>query len=66
MTDPDGDVFVTHSLDASATVWAWSGDIGDKFDSDSTVTSSVRVVVAKAGEELRVTDSMAENAKAVR
>ena len=66
VTDPDGDVFVTHSLDASATVWAWSGDLGDEFDSDSTVTSSVRVVVAKAGGKLRVTDSLAENAGSVR
>ena len=51
VTDPDGDVFVTHSLDASSTVWAWSGDLGDEFDSDSTVTSSVRVVVAKGWGE---------------
>ncbi len=64
-TDPSGDLEAsTTNLDASTTLWAWTGDNGDRYDADDMVGSSVVIAVSKAGTKLRVTDDMPEGATA--
>ncbi len=64
-TDSDGDVEITGQFGASATVWAWAGDVGDRFDADDTVWASLEITVTKPATKLRITDDMAVNATAV-
>ncbi len=62
-TDPSGDLELSvDSLAGSTTVWAWTGDEGDRFMAGETVSSSVEVEVSKPGVKLRVTDDMPEGA----
>ena len=64
-TDPSGDLELsTESLDASTTLWAWTGDNGDRYDADDMVGASIAIAVSKAGTKLRVTDDMPEGATA--
>ncbi len=64
-TDPSGDLELsTENLDASTTLWAWTGEAGDRYDADDDEGSSVAVAVDKAGMKLRVTDNMPEGAAA--
>ena len=63
-TDSDGDVEITGQFGASATVWAWAGDVGDRFDADDTVSASLEITVTKPATKLRITDDMATNATA--
>ena len=63
-TDSDGDVEITGQFGASATVWAWAGDVGDRFDADDTVSASLEITVTKPATKLRITDDMAVNATA--
>ena len=66
-TDSDGDrELVGARFDASATVWAWTGDAGAKFDADDTVSASLEITVTKPATKLRITDDMAANAKAAK
>ncbi len=67
-TNSDGDVEIAGgdvSFGASATVWAWAGDVGDRFDADDTVSASLEITVTKPATKLRITDDMAVNATAV-
>ncbi len=63
---PSGDVEYSESFTASSTLWAWTGDVGDRYDSDETVSSSVELAVTKPAEKLRVTDDLADNAMAAK
>ena len=64
-TDPSGDLELsTENLDASTTLWAWTGEAGDRYDADDAVGASVVIAVSKAGTKLRVTDDMPEGATA--
>ena len=63
-TDSDGDVEITGQFGASATVWAWAGDVGDRFDVADTVWASLEITVTKPATKLRITDDMAVNATA--
>ena len=66
-TDGSGDFSTTWSLGVdSLTVWGWSGDVGDRFDSDDVSASSVEITVTKPGVKLKVTDDMADNAMAAK
>ena len=66
-TDPSGDWSGTVNLeDDSATIWAWSGDVGDVFDADDVTAPSVVVAVSKPGVKLMVSDDMAANASAAK
>ena len=63
VTDPSGDwVTEVNPGDDSVTIWAWTGDLGDRYDSDDMTAPSVRVTVTKPGVKLRVTDDMPANA----
>ena len=63
---PSGDVEYSESFTASSTLWAWTGDVGDRYDSDETVSSSVELAVTKPAVKLRVTDDLADNAMAAK
>ena len=65
-TDSDGDVEITGQFGASVTVWAWVGDVGDRFDADDTVSASLEITVTKPATKLRITDDMAANAMAAK
>ena len=61
-TDAAGDVTALQLqvTDADVTVWAWTGDRDDKFDSDDTASSQLTVGFSKAASQLLVTDNLEE------
>ena len=66
--DPSGD-YLLEGWDQgndSLTVWAWSGEVGDRYDSDDVTAQSLAITVTKPGDKLKVTDSMAANATAAK
>ena len=66
-TDASGDYSTTVGPWAdSLTVWGWSGEVGDRFDSDDVSASSVAITVTKPGVKLKVSDDMADNATAAK
>ena len=66
-TDSDGDrELVGAQFGASATVWAWTGDAGAKFDAENTVSASLEITVTKPATKLQITDNMAANAIAAK
>lgn len=68
ITDESGDLEIVFAPDEDATVWAWSGRVGDVYDDDrdSDRGSSLRVAATKAADRLRVTDDMPDNSRYVR
>ena len=68
ITDESGDLEVVFAPEETATVWAWSGRVGDEYDDDrdSGRGSSLRIGVTKGADRLRVTDDMADNSRYVR
>ena len=61
-TDLVGDITLL-SLDgitAETAVWAWTGEVGDRFDSDDTAAGQVTVDYAKAANGLLVTTNLAD------
>ena len=66
-TGPSGDWDTeVNPGDDSVTIWAWTGDVGDRYDADDMTAPSVRITVTKPGEKLRVTDDMPANAEALK
>ena len=61
-TDAAGDVTALQLqvTDADVTVWAWTGDRDDKFDSDDTTAAQLMVGFSKAASQLLVTDNLEE------
>ena len=44
--------------DGDVTVWAWTGDVADKFDSEDTVSAQLVVGFAKAANQTLVSDDL--------
>ena len=61
-TDAAGDVTALQLQvsDADVTVWAWTGDRDDKFDSDDTTAAQLTVGFSKAANQTLVTDNLEE------
>ena len=61
-TDDNGDIssLSVDITDADVTLWAWTGDEGDDFDSDDTTSARLTVAFSKAASQLLVTDNLAE------
>ncbi len=61
-TDAAGDVTALQLQvsDADVTVWAWTGDRDDKFDSDDTTAAQLTVGFSKAASQTLVTDNLEE------
>ena len=66
--DPSGDYLLEgwEQGDDSLTVWAWSGEVGDRYDSDDVTAPSIAITVTKPGTKLKVSDDMAANATAAK
>ena len=66
VTGSFGDVEISFEQPTeSRTVWAWTGDVGDRYNNTETDASSVQIVYIKPGVKLRVTDDMEENSTAL-
>ena len=61
-TDLSGDVTALSlgGVAVDTTVWAWTGEVGDDYDSDDTAAAQVTVGYAKSANGLLVTDNLAE------
>ncbi len=61
-TDAAGDItsLQLQVSDADVTVWAWTGDRADKFDSDDITAAQLTVGFSKAASQLLVTDNLEE------
>ena len=65
-TDGSGDVEITALLPASSRVWAWTGDLGDRFKDGDTSSVWLDIAVTKRAAKLRVSDDLASNARAAK
>lgn len=65
-TDEQGNLHFTLSVPRSLTMWAWAGDEGDVFDSDTVDYGSLRFTSDAGTAALRITDDMPEGALQVR
>ena len=62
-TDPSGDLELSaDDLGASTTLWAWTGDAGDRYDADDDEGASIVIAVTKGATKLRITDDMPDGA----
>ena len=68
-TDPDGnavyELFIDPDLDEDLILWAWSGDLFDEFDLDTTDYVSVEFGTVKPATHFLVTDDMHSEATKV-
>lgn len=64
-TDPDGNtdgaVVALPDEAGTLTVMAWTGEVGDKFDRDSTDFASIEIDAALPASAVKVTDDMKKN-----
>ena len=52
-TDASGDLKLTSDgLESSTTIWAWTGAVGDRYDADDSVWSSLRIMVPLPADKL--------------
>ena len=51
----------THGLSSGTQVWAWTGDLGDEFDNDTTDSATISISVSAAAANTRITNSAATN-----
>ena len=64
--DPDGNADIADLTlpenPGTLTVWAWTGELGDKFDADMTDRATTMIDASLPAEMTQVTDDMKENA----
>ena len=60
-TDAAGDITLLSltGVTAETTVWVWTGEIGDRFDSDETSAGRVTVDYARSANGLLISDNLA-------
>ncbi len=61
-TDADGNLVYELFVDEDLTLWAWSGDLRDRFDVDSTEYVSIEFTVVPPPDAFKVTDDMRPHA----
>ena len=57
-TDDDGNIPYTVPVDEDLILWAWTGDIGDRFDADREDAGSVKLTARKEAVAFLVTDDL--------
>ncbi len=57
-TDPDGNLEFELFVDDDLTLWAWSGDLRDRFDLDRTNYVSIEFTAVEPPDAFKVTDDM--------
>ncbi len=71
VTDEDGNAAAVLAVpenadvDSSMTVWAWTGDLGAKFDNDTTDALSAEISIIEDAQAVMVTDDMKTHANRV-
>lgn len=65
-TDGDGNLEYAVFVDEDLTLWAWSGDLRDRFDLDRTRNVSIEFTAVEPPDAFKVTDDMHPEAKKVR
>lgn len=62
-TDPDGNLEFELFVDDDLTLWAWSGDLRDRFDLDRTNYVSIEFTAVEPPDAFKVTDDMNPDAE---
>ena len=57
-TGGEGDLAISVSVDADTTVWAWTGDDGDKYDNDETTSAMLDMAFQKGATRLLVSHDL--------
>ena len=57
-TGAEGDLAISVSIDADTTVWAWTGDDGDKYDNDETTSAMLEMAFQKGATRLLVSHDL--------
>lgn len=57
-TGAEGDLAISVSVDADTTVWAWTGDDGDKYDNDETTSAMLEMAFQKGATRLLVSHDL--------
>ncbi len=58
-TDSAGDITsITLTVDADTTIWAWTGDEGDKYDNDETTSAMLDLAFQKGATRLLVSHDL--------
>lgn len=58
-TDSAGDITsITLTVDADTTIWAWTGDEGDKYDNDETTSAMLELAFQKGATRLLVSHDL--------
>ena len=65
LTDGDGNLFYTVIIEESLEMFAWTGDLRDRFDVEGTDHASLEITVSKSAEKFLVTDDLPEGATKV-
>ena len=65
-SDGDGNLYYTMSIDETLTVYAWTGDRGDRFDLDETDHFSIEFGSSKSAVNFLLTDNLPNSASRAR
>ena len=64
-TDPDGNIPYTVPIDEELVLWAWRGDLRDRFDADRADAATLEFSAKKEAVDLLVTDDLHPEARKV-
>ena len=57
-TGTEGDLVIGVSIDADTTIWAWTGDVEDKYDNDETTSAMLEIPFQKGATKLLVSHDL--------
>lgn len=57
-TGGEGDLVISVSIDADTTIWAWTGDVEDKYDNDETTSAMLEIPFQKGATKLLVSHDL--------
>ena len=65
ITDEEGNIPYTVAIDKDSVVWAWEGELGERFDADRRDAASIEFTAKKEAVYLLVTDDLHEETRKV-